>query len=102
MSYTFYQHNEMILDHVQYGMLSSTELWKYNRIDIDVFNCIDGKIMVYIAEHPKTENMMILSEYNKILGIYFGTWERLKKAFMSETGKRLEDYIRITKKKAEE
>lgn len=97
MSYTFYQHNEIILDHVQHGMLSSAEAWKYNRIDIDVFNCIDGKIMVYIAEHPKTENMMILSEYNEILGIYFGTWERLKKVFMSETGKRLEDYIRIKK-----
>lgn len=95
MSYTFYQHNETILDNVQYSMLASTELWKYNRIDIDVFNCIDGKIMVYIAEHPKTENMMILSEYNKILGIYFGTWERLKKVFMSETGKCLEDYIKI-------
>ena len=95
MSYTFYQHNETILDNVQYSMLSSTELWKYNRIDIDVFNCIDGKTMIYIAEHPTKDNMMILSEYNKILGIYFGTWERLKKAFMSETGKRLEDYIKI-------
>ena len=95
MSYTFYQHNEIILDNVQYSMLASTELWKYNRIDIDVFNCIDGKTMIYITEHPKTENMMILSEYNKILGIYFWTWERLKKVFMSETGKCLEDYIKI-------
>ena len=95
MAYTFYQYNETILDHVQYGMIPSTEAWKYNRIDIDVFNCIDGKTMVYIAEHPKTENMMILSEYNKILGIYFGTWKKLKKIFMSETSKCLEDYIKI-------
>lgn len=97
MSYTFYQHNETILDNVQYSMLSSTELWKYNRIDIDVFNCIDGRIMVYIAEHPTKENMMILSEYNEILGIYFGTWNYLKTIFKNETGKRLEDYIRIKK-----
>ena len=95
MSYTFYQYNNEILDNVQYSMLASTELRKYNKISIDVFNYIDGKIMIYIAEHPKTEYMMILSEYNKILSIYFGAWERLKKVFMSETGKCLEDYIKI-------
>lgn len=95
MAYTFYQHKETIFDHVQYSMLTSTESWKYNAVSIDVFNCIDGKIMVYITEHPTAGNMMILSEHTKILGIYFGTWERLKNVFMSETGKRLEDYIKI-------
>lgn len=98
MSYTFYQYNETIIDNVQYSMLSSEDLWKYNRIDIDVFNCIDGKTMIYIAEHPTAGNMMILSEYTEILGIYFGTWERLKNVFQAETGKELEDYITINPK----
>lgn len=98
MSYTFYQYEKTILDNVQYSMIPSTEAWKYNAVSIDVFNCLDGKTMVYIAEHPTAGNMMILSEHEKIMGIYFGTWERLKSVFKAETKKELDDYITINPK----